>query len=78
MLTYWGEDRGRHFDVLVDRQKLATQRLTASHPGVYFDEAYPLPLELTRGKEKVTVKIQGSADTWAGGVFGVRVLKPAE
>jgi len=78
VLTYWGEDRGRHFDVLVDGQKLATQRLTASHPGVYFDEAYPLPSELTRGKDKVTVKIQGSADTWAGGVFGVRVLKPAE
>ena len=78
VLTYWGEDRGRHFDVLVDGKKLATQRLTASHPGVYFEESYPLNAELTQGKDKVTVKIQGSADTWAGGVFGVRVLKLIE
>jgi hypothetical protein len=76
VLTYWGEDRGRHFDVLVDGQKLATQGLTANHPGVYFDQSYPLTPEITRGKQKVTVKIQGSADTWAGGVFGVRILKP--
>jgi len=78
VLTYWGEDRGRHFDVLVDGQKLATERLTASHAGVYFDQHYPLTADLTRGKEKITVKIQGASDTWAGGVFGVRILKPAE
>ena len=77
VLTYWGEDRGRRFDILVDGQKLATQRLTASHPGAYFDQPYPLSAELTRGKEKVTVKIQGSPETWAGGIFGVRILKPA-
>jgi hypothetical protein len=76
VLTYWGEDRGRQFDILVDGQKLATERLTASHPGVYFDKVYPLPLELTKGKEKMTLRIQGS-NTWVGGVFGVRVMKPA-
>jgi uncharacterized protein len=77
-ITYWGEDRGRHFDVLVDGKKLANQRLTGSHPGSYFEEVYPLGTELTAGKDKVTLKIQGSADTWAGGVFGVRVLQPAK
>ncbi len=74
VLTYWGEDRGRQFDILVDGQKLATERLTASHPGVYFDQAYPLPPDLTRGKHTVTVKVQAS-NTWAGGVFGVRMMK---
>jgi hypothetical protein len=77
VLTYWGEDRGRQFDILVDGQKLATERLTASHPGVYFDQAYPLPPELTRGKHTVTVKVQAS-NTWAGGVFGVRMMKTAQ
>ncbi len=77
VLTYWGEDRGRNFDILVDGKKLATERLTASHPGVYFDQAYPLPAELTKGKEKITVRIQ-SSNTWAGGVFGVRVMKAAQ
>jgi hypothetical protein len=32
---------------------------------------------LTNGKEKVTLRIQG-ANTWVGGVFGVRVMKAAE
>ena len=77
VLTYWGEDRGRQFDVLVDGQKLATEHLTASHPGVYFDQAYPLPPALIKGKQKVTLKLQGGT-TWVGGVFGVRVMKAAE
>jgi len=74
VLTYWGGDRGRQFEIIVDGQKLAVERLTASHPGVYFDQVYPLPAELTRGKQKVTLRIQGS-NTWVGGVFGVRVMK---
>jgi uncharacterized protein len=77
VVTYWGEDRGRQFDIKVDGQKLATEHLTASHPGVYFDQVYPLPEALTKGKQKVTLRIEG-ASTWVGGVFGVRVLKAAE
>jgi hypothetical protein len=77
VLTYWGEDRGRQFDIMVDGQKLATEHLTASHPGVYFEQVYPLPAALTKGKQKVTLRIQG-ANTWVGGVFGVRVMKAAD
>ncbi|MGA2177364.1 MAG: beta-L-arabinofuranosidase domain-containing protein [Verrucomicrobiota bacterium] len=76
VVTYWGEDRGRQFDIIVDGEKLATERLTASHPGVYFDQVYPLPAALTKGKAKVTLRIQGGS-TWVGGVFGVRVMKAA-
>jgi hypothetical protein len=76
VLTYWGEDRGRQFDVIVDGEKLATEHLTASHAGVYFDQVYPLPASLTQGKQKVTLRIQGT-NTWVGGVFGVRVMKAA-
>jgi DUF1680 family protein len=77
VITYWGEDRGRQFDIVVDGQKLATERLTASHPGVYFDQVYPLPASLTKGKSKVTLRVQGS-NTWVGGVFGVRIMKASE
>ncbi len=77
VLTYWGEDRARQFDIIVDGEKLATERLTASHPGVYFDKVYPLPAEVTKGKQKVTLRVQG-ASTWVGGVFGVRVMKTSE
>ena len=77
VLTYWGEDRGRHFDILIDGEKLATENLNASHPEVFFDQVYPLPRALTQGKKTLTLKIQGR-DTWAGGVFGARLLQAPE
>ena len=78
-VTYWGSDGGpRVFDVLVDAAKVATQRLRNNHPDRFFDETYPISEELTRGKEKVTVKFQAHPQRTAGGVFGVRVLRAAE
>jgi hypothetical protein len=74
VLTYWGADNGRHFDILIDGEKLATERLTASHPEVFFDQVYPLPPALTKGKQHLTLRLQGG-DTWVGGVFGARLLK---
>jgi hypothetical protein len=75
VVTYWGEDSGRSFDVLVDDHRIATQQLTGSHPGSFFDVAYPLPPALTEGKQQITLKFQGPANGFAGGVFGVRLLK---
>lgn len=74
VLTYWGGDRGRRFDILIDGEKLATQRLNAAHDGAYFDQSYALPAPLTAGKEKITLRLQGT-NTWVGGVFGVRIVK---
>jgi len=75
-VTYWGSDGGnRVFDVLIDGQKLVTQRLQDNKPGRFYDEVYALPAEMTKGKDKVTVKFQAHAGAWAGGVFGVRVMK---
>lgn len=75
-VTYWGSDAGRVFDVLVDGEKIATQRLGNDKPGQFFDEIYRLPEALVRGKERVTVKFQAHAGSTAGGVFGLRVLRP--
>ncbi|KAK0338936.1 hypothetical protein LTR94_036557, partial [Friedmanniomyces endolithicus] len=48
--TYWGEERNRLFDILVDGQKIATQKLDADRPGEFFDVTYAIPEALTRGK----------------------------
>jgi len=75
--TYWGSDSGnRTFDILVDGQKVAKQTLRRDRPNEFFDIEYELPLELTRGKEKVTVKFQAHAGNLAGGVFGCRMSRP--
>ena len=77
MLTYWGSDGGnRTFDVIVDGAVIASQRLTADRQGEFFDVVHDLPLELTKGKERLTVRIQAKPGSTAGGVFGVRTVRP--
>ncbi len=76
-VTYWGSDAGgRNFDILVDDQKIATQRLDARQPGEFFHVDYDLPADLLRGKQQVTVKFQAHPDCMAGGVFGLGILRP--
>ena len=72
--TYWGEERARSFDILLDGRKIATQKLEHDRPGKFFDVEYPVPEELTRGKTKVRVRIVPQGRTTAGPVFGVRLF----
>ncbi len=79
LVTYWGEETGpRTFDILIDGQKIATQTLRQDKPGEFFDLEYRIPVELTRGKEKVTVRFQAHPDNLAGGIFDLRIVHVAE
>ena len=76
LCTYWGSEVGpRTFDILVDGHKIAEQTLANDAPGKFFDVTYAIPQELTRGKSKVTVRLQGHPQNFAGGLFGCRTLK---
>lgn len=76
ILTYWGSDRGnRVFDILVEGTKLATQTLENNKPEVFYDQTYPLPAELLKGKKTITVRLQAHPGKWAGGLYGARVVK---
>ena len=75
--TYWGEERNKLFDILVDGTRIATQRLDGAVPGDFFDRDYAIPEDLTRGKESVLIRFQPANDTTrCGPVFGVRILAP--
>jgi hypothetical protein len=75
-VTYWGGDSGgREFDLLVDGEKLATQKLDNNRPGEFYDETYRLPPRLTRGKERITLKFQAHPGRTVGGVFGCVLLR---
>jgi uncharacterized protein len=77
-VTYWGSDGGnRIFDLLVDGKKLATQRLENNRPEQFFDETYRLSEGLVNGRQSITLRFQAHPGAWAGGVFGVRVMKLA-
>jgi hypothetical protein len=77
--TYWGDERPRDFDILVDNVKVATQHLDKIKPGQFFDVDYPLPEALTRGKSSIKVRFVPHEGNTAGPVFGVRLFtaKPA-
>lgn len=69
--TYWGSERSRNFDILIDGVKIATQRLSEDKPGKFFDVEYPVPQALTEKKKEVRVKFVPHERNTAGPVFGV-------
>jgi DUF1680 family protein len=74
--AYWGSERsGREFDILIDGTKIATQTLENNRPDDFFTMEYPIPAELTKGKQSVTVRFSAHESKTAGGVFGVRVVE---
>jgi hypothetical protein len=74
--TYWGNDSvGRRFDILVEDEVIATQRLDFNDPGHFFDVEYRIPGRLTRGKTEVTVVFQAYPRNTVGGIFGCQMLK---
>ncbi len=73
--TYVGSPgRPRTFDVLVDGEKVATQTLEVGPSGL-FDFEYKLPEQLTRGKQRITVKFQSLPNSGTGSVFDVRIIQ---
>lgn len=75
MCTYWGGDFDREFDIFIDDQLIATQKLQNEHPHEFFTVTYPLDPALTQGKTKVTLKFQGKPHNIVGGIFEVRILR---
>lgn len=76
LVTYWGSDAGnRRFDILVEGQKVASEQLVGRLPNELFEQSYGVPTALTRGKSQVTVRFQAQPGNFAGGVFGLRLLR---
>ena len=71
--AYWGDDhRGRIFDIQVDGQTIATQNLGSFKQSKFYEISYPVPQELVRGKQTVTVRFAArSPQNGVGPVSGV-------
>ena len=75
-VTYFGSDEGaRRFDILVDGTLVGTQVLEGKQPAEFFDVEYLIHTDLTRSKEKVTVRFQALPDHMAGGIYGCRMVR---
>jgi hypothetical protein len=77
IVTYHADSRRpRTFDILVDGQPLAQERLEAASEDRFFDREYDIPLALIpQGKPKVTVRFQATGGNDIAAVFGVRVVR---
>lgn len=73
---YWGSDKGpREMDILVDGNLIASQVIDENKPGEFFEVAYPIPAQLSRGKNVLTVKFQAKKNQMAPRVYNVRILR---
>jgi DUF1680 family protein len=72
--TWWGGDVGRSFQILIDDKQLA-QVNVGGHPDQFYTDNFKIPVDLTKGKDKVSVKFQAPADGMAGGIFGLMICR---
>lgn len=76
LINYIGADKGRRFDILVDGQLLITETTrTDFAEDKFYDKEYKLPMEVTKGKSRVTVLITANHGATAGRVFEIRMIK---
>jgi hypothetical protein len=77
LCTYWGMDnRGRTFDILVNDVKIATEDLNKYKSSKFYDIVYPIPAEVTKGKQQVKVTFTPAAHNMVGPLYGeVRMMR---
>ena len=77
VVTYHGDSRRpRTFDILIDGQPLAQERLDPSSENRFFDREYELPLAaIPQGKPKVTIRFQATGGNDIAAVFGMRMVR---
>src|SRR5690606_28744040 len=76
-ITYWGYEAGnRDFDILIEDQLVATEKLGGKwDQSKFFDVSYDIPNEYVTGKDVVTVKFVPHDGHRAGRVFRVRLVE---
>ena len=76
VFEYWGGYTGsKTFDIQVGGQTIATQDISGIKDGFFLDKKYDIPEDLTKGKQKVTVKIMPHEGNRGGPVFVIRTVK---
>lgn len=76
VVDYWGGFPGaKTFDILVNDKIIATENISNKKDGQFISEQYDIPIEITRGRSKITVMFRAQPGNMAGPVFGVRTIK---
>ncbi|MFT2010867.1 glycoside hydrolase family 127 protein [Pontibacter sp. 13R65] len=73
-ITYFGQDKDRSFDILVNDVLVKTVKLDGSKGDTFYEEDYQLPQKVQQS-EKLTVKFVAHKGSVAGGIYHVRLMK---
>ena len=75
-LTFFGLDKNRHFDVLIDDKLLSSIHLSGDKGAVFYQENIDIPAHLIADPNKpFRLKFKAKENSIAGGLYGIRLLK---
>ncbi len=80
-ITYFSAEHGRHFDILVNDQPIATVNLPGGHHDRFNDVTYPIPANIVRtalasGQRTLTIKFVAKEKSRTASIYDVRLLRP--
>ena len=76
VVEYWGGFPGaKTFDILVNNRVIATENITNRKEGQFIDITYDIPEDISRGRNKISIRFQAHHSNTAGPVFGIRTIK---
>lgn len=74
-ITYFGLDRNRNFDIVVNNETVASVSLDGSHGDDFFFADYDLPSNVVeKSSGKLLLKFVAKEGSLAGGIYEVRLL----
>lgn len=76
-ITYFGGDKDRNFDILLNNKLLNTVKLDGSKENVFYDVDYEIPNEVLNDlpDNQMTLKFVAHEGSVAGGIYYIRLLK---
>jgi hypothetical protein len=76
LVTYYADERGRRFDIVVGDEAVATVSLNGRQRDRFVDVTYPLPAAIVPGADAtVTVKFAAKDKSRTGSIYAVRLVK---
>ena len=76
VVTYNRDNRrARSFEILVDGERLAQERIPFDSESRFYDREYALPPALVQGKTQLTIRFQALEGNEIAPVYGLRVVR---
>ncbi|HLW08536.1 MAG TPA: DUF6805 domain-containing protein, partial [Marinilabiliaceae bacterium] len=76
LITYFGGDTNRNFDILLAGKLLATVKLDGSKGDDFFEVEYEIPAAIKKSLgQKIELMFKSHENSIAGGIYGIRLMR---